>query len=118
MLVLWLAALLSAMAGAQPVAPLDIGEAGHAISDAARSGETPAQQSTAPSLQARLALLSERAIEAASSPGFDGPDSAVLPHLGLAVPLQRAALGDRPAASLAPPAGPVDVRARAPPILA
>lgn len=115
---LWLAAVLSLAAGVQQVVPLDLGQSRQASSDAARAGDLPAQRSTAASLQSRLALLSERALEALPASGFDGPDTAVLPHLGLDLPAHIAAQGHKPLESFALQARPANVRARAPPILA
>nr|WP_295464588.1 hypothetical protein [Mesorhizobium sp.] len=116
--VLWLAAMLSLAAGVQQVVPLDLGQSRQVSSDAARAGDLPAQRSTAANLQTRLALLSERALEALSAAGFDGPETAVLPTLGLDLPLYAAARGDSPLPSITLPARAAGFRARAPPILA
>ena len=115
-LVIWFAALVS-FGGLQP-ANFDLGQSPQASSDAARAIDLPAQRSTAPSLQSRLALLSERSLEALPASGFDGPETAVLPALRLDLPLYVAARGDTPLPSIALPARPAGFRARAPPILA
>lgn len=115
---LWLAAVLSLAAGVQQVVPLDLGQSRQASSGSARAGDLPAQRSTAPSLQSRLALLSERLLEALPASGFDGPEAAVLPDLGLDLPAHSAALGVTSLAVFALPARPAGFRARAPPILA
>lgn len=115
---LWLAAVLSLAAGVQQVVPLDVGQSRQASSNAARAGDVPAQRSTAPSLQSCLALLSERSLEALPASGFDGPEAAILPHLGLDLPVHAAGRGDSPLPSIALPARPAGFRARAPPILA
>ncbi|MBX3575435.1 MAG: hypothetical protein KF694_24080 [Mesorhizobium sp.] len=115
-LVIWFAALLS-FGGLQP-ANFNLGQSPQASSDAARAIDLPAQRSTAPSLQSRLALLSERSLEALPASGFDGPETAVLPALRLDLPLYVAARGDAPLPSLTLSARPAGFRARAPPILA
>lgn len=115
---LWLAAILSLAAGVQQVVPLDLGQSRQASSDAARAGDLPAQRSTAANLQARLALLSERSLEALPASGFDGPETAVLPDLGLDLQAYSAALGVTSLAVFALPAHAAGFRARAPPILA
>lgn len=115
-LVIWFAALLS-FGGLQPAA-LDLGQSRQASSDTARAGDLPAQRSTAASLQSRLALLSERALEALPASGFDGPETVVLPALRLDLTLYVAARGDAPLPSLTLSARPAGFRARAPPILA
>ncbi len=115
---LWLTAVLSLAAGVQQVVPLDLGQSRQVSSDAARAGDLPAQRSTAANLQARLALLSERSLEALPASGFDGPETAVLPTFGFDLPLYAAARGDSPHPAITLPAYAAGFRARAPPILA
>lgn len=117
-LMLWLATLLSVAAGVQPVAPPDLAQVRQMSADAARAGDLPAQRSTEASLQARLALVSDRALEAVAASGDDGPDAALPKHPDPVLPADRAAQGDRPLAAFARAALPAGFRARAPPILA
>ena len=115
---LWLAAVMSVLGGAQSVSPLDFASASQSAPNAARSGDVPAQRSTAQSTSLRFALLSEHALEAASVSGFDGHDPAVLPEFELGLPVQLAAHGDAVVAAVSAPASTTGFRARAPPILA
>ena len=115
---LWLAAVLTLGAGIQQVAPLDAGQTGAASTGAARSGDLPLQRSTAPSVQMRMALLTERALEAVPVSGLDGPDPAIVPDIRLDLPALRAAHGGVSFPSFHLSALASSFRARAPPILA
>lgn len=114
---LWLVAILTLGAGVQQVVPLDAGQTGAASTGAARSGDLPVQRSTAPSAQMRMVLLTERALEAVSAAGFDGPEPAVVPDVRFDLPALRAAHGAVSLASFDLSPRSSGFRARAPPIL-
>ncbi len=115
---LWLAAVMSVLGGGQGAALLDLPASGQSAPNAARSGDVPAQRSTAQSTSLRFALASEHALEAASVSGFDGHDPALLPEVELGFTAQLAAHGDAFVAAVATSASTTGFRARAPPILA
>ena len=113
---LWLVAILTLGAGVQQIVPLDAGQTG-ASTGAARSGDLPVQRSTAPSAQMRMVLVTERALEAVSAAGFDGPEPAVVPGVRFDLPARRAAHGVASLVSFDLSPRPSGFRARAPPIL-